>query len=99
MYQGLCHDVVASLEPTCNGAGVEVDRPLRDMPVIVSLLNGGGYRLRVVASSAGWSVEQATDRLSEAYTASGGDDNRGGDGAGAASLCSAGGMVRFCQAD
>ncbi|CAM9193761.1 unnamed protein product [Scytosiphon promiscuus] len=93
-HEGLCSDVVAALEPACNGAGEEVDGPLRDMPVIVSLLNSGGYGLRVVTSSAGWSVEYAAGDKPVPFVASGGGEGGGGvDGAGATSLSSAGGTT------
>ena len=47
--------MVSALKPVCTGAGVEIDCEPQDMLVIVSLLESGGYRLPVAASSAGWS--------------------------------------------
>lgn len=75
--------MLSALNPICCGAGAEVDRPLRDMPVILSALTGGGYRLRVEASSPGWSIN-ASHQHSAAPIATG--------GAKELSLCSAGGM-------
>lgn len=69
---GLFGDVVSTLNPACRGAGPEVDGPLRDMPVAVFLLSSGGYRLHVVASSAGWGEGHAFNQCSAAASASGG---------------------------
>ncbi|CAM9640751.1 unnamed protein product, partial [Ectocarpus sp. 12 AP-2014] len=81
-HEGLFGDVVSTLNPACSGAGPEVDGPLRDMPVAAFLLSSGGYRLNVVASSAGWSDGHAFNQCSSATSASG--------GAGARSVTSAG---------
>lgn len=74
---------MSALKPVCCGAGAEVDRPLRDMPAILSVLACGGYRLRVEASSPGWNM--STDHQhSAAPVASGGAEEM--------SVCSAGGI-------
>ena len=73
------------MTPVCSGAGAEVDAYARDMPVIVSLLTGGGYRLRVEASSPSWDVNLAAD-----YTRP--PAPNAGEGAEVSSLCSAGSM-------
>lgn len=51
--------MVSALKPVCTGAGVEIDCEPRDMLTIVSLLESGGYRLPVAASSTGWSLDQS----------------------------------------
>ena len=76
---------MSALKPVCCGAGAEVDRPLRDMPAILSVLACGGYRLRVEASSPGWNVA-ANRKRSAAPVASGGAEEM--------SMCSAGIEVR-----
>ncbi|CAM9439190.1 unnamed protein product, partial [Laminaria digitata] len=53
----VCAEVVSALRPVCTGAGVEIDCEPRDMLTLVSLLESGGYRLPVAASSAGWSFD------------------------------------------
>ncbi len=72
------------MTPVCSGAGAEVDSCLRDMPVILSLLTGGGYRLSVEASSPSWDINLCADHLHSTAV--------GGEGVEASSLCSAGGM-------
>lgn len=54
----VCAEVVSALKPICTGAGVEIDCEPQEMLTIVSLLDSGGYRLPVAASSAGWSFDQ-----------------------------------------
>eukprot|EP00752_Nemacystus_decipiens_P007665 g6853.t1 len=86
-YEGLYNDVMRAMKPVCFGAGAEVDCPLRDMPAILSILSCGGYRLRVEASSPGWSMNAGHQR-SAAPVASAGAEG--------ASLCSAiGGIESF----
>lgn len=50
--------MVSALEPVCTGAGVEIDCEPQEMLTIISLLDSGGYRLPVAASSAGWSFDR-----------------------------------------
>lgn len=83
---GLYEEVISAMTPVCSGAGAEVDACLRDMPVIVSLLTGGGYRLSVEASSPSWDINLYADHQHSAAS------TVGGEGAEASSLCSAGGM-------
>lgn len=84
---GLFGDVVSTLNPACSGAGPEVDGPLRDMPVAAFLLSSGGYRLNVVASSAGWSDGHAFNQCSAATSASGGAGARSDTSAGDLEVC------------
>lgn len=53
---GLCAEVVLALKPACSRTGAEVDCHPRNMSVIVTLLNPGGHRFRVAASSSEWGI-------------------------------------------
>lgn len=82
---------MSALEPVCTEAGAEVDRPLRDMPAIVSLLTGGGYRLRVASSSHGWSADHAADHRHYSVAAPRADSDEPCEAGRALSLSSAAG--------
>jgi len=82
---GLYEEVISAMTPVCSAAGAEVDASLRDMPVIVALLTGGGYRLHVEASSPSWDIDLYADHQHSAGSKVDG-------GLEASSLCSAGGM-------